>query len=124
MLVISETALTLVEADELQALVAHEIGHEYLGTDHERASRLGDHSRLKELELLCDAFAIVTIHGLGKDPSRLIAGIEKIMRHNQQLFGTAVNESGYPTLSERREFAPAVRTWAARGRPANAHRQE
>ena len=30
-LLISETALTLVEADELQALVAHEIGHEYPG---------------------------------------------------------------------------------------------
>ncbi len=114
--VISEPALTLVDADELQALVAHEIGHEYLWTDYERASRLGDHSRLKELELLCDAFAIVTIRGLGKDPSRLITGIEKFMHYNERLFGTTYNESGYPTLFERREFARAVRTWAARGR--------
>lgn len=113
---ISNTALALVKADELQALVAHEIGHEYLSADHARASRLGDHSRLKELELLCDAFAIVTLQGLGLDPSRLMAGVEKITRYNRQVFGTAVNETGYPTLSERREFARAVRAWAARGR--------
>ena len=116
-LLISETALTLVEADELQALVAHEIGHEYLWTDSERASRLGDHSRLKELELLCDAFAIVTLQGLGMDPSRLISGYrEDHPLQPSELFGTAVNETGYPTLSERREFARAVRAWAARGR--------
>ena len=115
-LLISETALSLVEADELQALVAHEIGHEYLRTDYDRASRLGDQSRLEEVELLCDAFAIVTLQGLGMNPSRLITGIERIMHYNEQLFGTAYNQSGYPTLFERREFARAVRAWVARGR--------
>jgi hypothetical protein len=99
-------------------------GRSHLWTDYERASKLGDHGRLKELELLCDAFAIVTLQGLGMDPSRLITGIEKILIYNRQLFGPAVNESGYPTLSERREFARAVRPWAARGRPAGAPRQE
>ena len=114
--VISITALALVEAAELQALVAHEIGHEYVWIDYERASRLGDHSRLKELELLCDAFAIVTLQGLGLDPSRLIAGVEKITRYNRKLFGTALNEAGYPTVAERREFARTVSAWVARDR--------
>ena len=105
-----------MSADELQAMVAHEIGHEYLWIDYERASKLGDYSRLKELELLCDAVAIVTLQALGLDPSRLMAGVEKITRYNRELFGTAVNETGYPTLSERREFARAVAAWVARDR--------
>jgi predicted Zn-dependent protease len=113
---ISKTALSLVNSEELQALMAHEIGHEYIWIDHERASRLRDYHRLKELELLCDAVAIVTLQRLGVDPSRLIASVEKITRHNRQHFGTAVDETGYPTLFERREFARAVRKWAARGR--------
>lgn len=108
---ISKTALILLDADELQALMAHEIGHEYLWVEHERASRRGDHGRLKELELLCDGIAILTLQGLGLDPSRLIAGVEKITRYNQQVFATAVNESGYPPLAERREFGRAVRAW-------------
>src|SRR5687768_188254 len=66
-ILISEAALTLVDADELQALLAHEIGHEYVWSERERSFRLADRSRLKDLELMCDAIAIVTLHGLGMD---------------------------------------------------------
>ena len=36
-ILISEPALTLLDADELQALVAHEVGHEYVWTERERS---------------------------------------------------------------------------------------
>lgn len=112
-ILISEAALTLVDADELQALLAHEIGHEYVWTERERAFQLADHIRLKNLELMCDAIAIVTLHGLGMDASRLMTGVQKISRFNRERFGTAVNEQDYPTVAQRRAFAGAVATWTS-----------
>jgi predicted Zn-dependent protease len=105
---VSEAALTLLDADELQASLAHEIGHGYVWTERERAFELGDHKRLKDLELVCDAIAIVTLHGLGMDVSRLMSGIEKTSRFNRKRLGTANNERDYPTLGERRAFARAM----------------
>jgi hypothetical protein len=110
-ILISEPALTLLDADELQALVAHEIGHEYVWTERERAFQLADRSRLKDLELMCDGIAIVTLHGLGMDVSRLMAGVQKISRFNRERFGTANNERNYPTLAQRQAFARAVVKW-------------
>jgi hypothetical protein len=65
-------------------------------------------NRLKELELVCDGIAIVTPHGLGMDPSRLMAGVEKISRFNRERFGTAINKGSYPTVRQRRAFARAL----------------
>ncbi|MGB2713883.1 MAG: M48 family metalloprotease [Vicinamibacterales bacterium] len=119
---ISETALELMEAADLQALMAHEIAHEYIWTQRERASRLRDYYRLKELELLSDAIAIVILHGLGLDPSRLMATVEKLTRYNRKVLGVTIDESGYPTLSERREFARRVTAWVARASPPRSSR--
>src|SRR5262245_5907837 len=91
-LLISEAALTLLDAGELQALLAHEIAHEYMWTERERAFQRADRSRLKDLELLCDGIAIVMLHGLGIDVSRLMAGVRRISRFNRERFGTANNE--------------------------------
>ena len=113
-ILISEPALTLLDANELQALVAHEVGHEYISAERERAFLLADHSRLKDLELICDAIAVVTLHGLGMDVSRLMAGLEKISRFNRKQFGTADNEKDYPTVAERGAFAAAVAAWIVR----------
>jgi hypothetical protein len=105
---ITKTALTLLEAEELQAQVAHEIGHQYVWADYADATARGDHRRLKDLELSCDAIAIVTLHGLAMDPSRLMTGVEKITQYNLTVRKTSVDDSNYPTLSERREFARSV----------------
>lgn len=112
-IVISEAALMLVDASELQALLAHEIGHEYLWAERERAVRIADRNRLKDLELACDAIAIVTLHELGMDVSRLMTGVEKISRFNRERFGAARNEGDYPTVAQRRAFARAVATWTS-----------
>jgi hypothetical protein len=110
-ILISEAALTLLDADELQALMAHEIGHEYVWTERERAFSLADRKGLKDLELVCDAIAIVTLHELRMDASRLMTGIQKIGRFNRQRFGTAINARDYPTVAQRQAFAGAVTAW-------------
>jgi hypothetical protein len=110
---VSEPALRLLEAEDLQALVAHEAGHEYVWDEREQAARRTDHRRLRELELVCDAIAVVTLHGLGLDPGRLVSGIEKVARFNVQFGGAITNHRDYPTVAERRAFARAVAAWIA-----------
>jgi len=114
-ILISKSAFILLDAEELQAVAAHEIAHEYFTGDYESASRTLDHRRLKDLELLCDAIAIVTIHRLGMNPARLLAAVERITRHNHKLFPTSIDDTNYPTIAERRAFARKVTAWLQAG---------
>lgn len=120
-LLISGTALGLLPVEDLRAQVAHELGHEYFATEHDRATQAEDRQRLRELELMCDAIGMVMLHDLGMDPSRLMRSVEKLTLYNRRMFQTAVDESGYPTLDERRKFAAAVRRWIAKGKAGASH---
>ena len=115
-ILISEHALTVLEAEDLQALVAHETGHEYFTADYDSALGRQDKPRLKQLELICDAVAIATLERLHIDSARLVSAVEKITRYNQLHRPGRVDESGYPTLSERRAFARQVLAWLAHAR--------
>jgi hypothetical protein len=111
---ISEPALELLNAAELQAMAAHEIGHEYVWFEWERARRDADQARLKALELVCDAIAAITLQTIGIDPSILMDGLEAIERFNRQRLGPPRNEKNYPTLAERRAFAHEIQQWLLR----------
>jgi len=115
-ILISAPALKVLEAEELQALVAHELGHEYFIAGDEPMSGRPNERRLKELELMCDAVAIVTLERLHLDSSRLVSAVEKITRYNRLHRPGKMDESGYPTLSERRVFARQVLAWLRRAR--------
>jgi hypothetical protein len=119
--IISERALALLDVEELRALVAHEIAHEYVWTEYERAAQRGDAKRLRQLELVCDAIAVVTLYNLGRKATPLINGFKKMMDFNRVTLGTPINEINYPTLPQRREFARKVEAWTA-GRAASAVR--
>jgi len=108
---ISAPAVALLSAAELQAVAGHEIGHEYVWTEYGRARQDADQQRLKDLELVCDAIAVVTLRRLRIEPSNVILAIEKISRFNRQRFGVANNEQNYPTLTERRTFAREIQRW-------------
>jgi predicted Zn-dependent protease len=108
---ITEPALRLLDVEELQALVAHEVGHEYVWAEYERSRAHSDSRRVKTLELVCDGIAAVIVRQLGLDPGRLIAGIEKMTIFNRQRFGPTDNEHDYPTVAERRAFVRAVDAW-------------
>jgi Zn-dependent protease with chaperone function len=111
---VSEPALDLLDADELQALVAHEIGHEYFWGEYVLARRDGSQPFLRRLELLCDGFAVITLVHAGVSPERLTSALEKIVRYNRDRFGVAQNEDSYPALAERRRFVRRLVEWLGR----------
>lgn len=103
-LLISLHALTLLTSEELEALVAHEIGHEYVWQQYAHAKLSGDTRQLRELELVCDAIAIRTLVRLGILPERLQTATEKISWYNRERLGVALDQSNYPSLKERRQL--------------------
>ena len=110
-LLISERALGVLDADQLRAAVAHEAAHEYVWEEWQRADKRDDWKRLRELELVCDGIAVVILQQLGLETSSLIRGFEKLTYLNLLWLGPPPNPSGYPTLAERREFASEVGAW-------------
>jgi hypothetical protein len=111
-ILISDAALDLLDAEELQASVAHEIGHEYVWAEYRDATQRHDNRRLKELELICDGLAILTLRRVGLDPAFLPTAAEKITNFNLLSTGPAWNAERYPSAGERRRFAQAVVSWA------------
>jgi hypothetical protein len=54
---------------ELRGIVAHELAHEYLWKERDRAREEKDESSLREIELFCDVVAATTLKSIGDDPS-------------------------------------------------------
>lgn len=111
-LLISDTALDLLNVDELQASVAHEIGHEYVWAAYLEASERNDERRLKELELICDGIGILTLQRAGLSAAPLLRAAEKVANYNRLSTGPAANGDRYPTPDERKRFAQAIRAWS------------
>jgi hypothetical protein len=108
---VSKAALDLLEPAELQALVAHEVGHEYFWSEYAHARRIDDRSLLRTLELLCDGVAIVTLRRAGGNARQLIAALDKVVRYNRDRFGAALNEDHYPAIEVRRRFSIRLVEW-------------
>jgi Peptidase family M48 len=106
-LLISRPALQLVSSAELQALVAHEIGHEYFWDEYQRADQRNDTHVLRDVELKCDGIAALTLVELGLDPRIMTSALRKLTRFNKKLGATA-NFRSYPAPSARERFALAV----------------
>lgn len=103
-LLISLPALRLLTAEELQALVAHEMGHEYVWTQYADARSRNDAKQLRELELACDTIAVRVLAEQAISPERLQTGIEKTLWYNRDRLGVALNENHYPSLKQRRRL--------------------
>ena len=107
-LVISRPALRNLSAAELQALVAHEIGHDYFWRDFEDKVARGDKNGLQELELRCDGIAVLTLVALQLDPVTLTDGLRNLARFND-LIGATANADEYPSLRQRERFIKVFR---------------
>jgi hypothetical protein len=117
-ILISNPALNLLTQEELQALAAHEAGHEYVWSEFEKARHVKDFERMQELELFCDAVSVITMRRAGLDPSRLISSIEALMHYTQEHFGVDPDdpdERRYVAPDKREKFIRIASKWAASG---------
>jgi hypothetical protein len=115
-ILISRGALDEIDPRELQAVAAHELGHEYFWDEYEKAGFERDEDRVRELELRCDGIAVLTLRRLGLDPRHLTDALTHLTWYNERK-GARLTTGPYPSLSQRarfvhaltRSFAPAVR---------------
>jgi Zn-dependent protease with chaperone function len=104
---VSEEAIDLLTAEELQAVVAHELAHEYFSDEYEAARKNQRYDTVKEIELRCDAISIVTMKGLRLDSGALLSGVAKLTTFNERR-GFPNNPNLAPSTEERASFSRAV----------------
>jgi len=105
-LLISEKALSLLSAEELLAVVAHEMGHEYFWGEFVEARQWKQYETMRELELRCDAIAIITLLRLRIDSANLISGLSRMNSFNARTVNT--DNRPYPSSGERFKFIRAM----------------
>jgi hypothetical protein len=103
---VSRPALRLLSALELQALVAHEIGHEYFWKEEQNLRKKDSNAR-RELELRCDAIAILTLLQLDLDPALVVSAAQTLTRFNERI-GMRTDAEQYPSVAEREQFTRAL----------------
>jgi Zn-dependent protease with chaperone function len=106
-LLISREALRVIDTNELVAIAAHELGHDYLWHEYADAQRENNMRRLQELELRCDGFAVITMTSLRVGPERLVSAVTKLARYNEHMFGK-LNDPRYVPLDQRIRFIRSV----------------
>jgi Peptidase family M48 len=115
---VTQEALNILEADELAALVAHEMGHDGDWDAYVTAMQEHQIERMRELELKSDGIAVLTLQRLGLSSERLVTAVRKMMRYNDwrdrmagvtpQAGGTLTNAERYVSLTDRVAFIRAV----------------
>lgn len=102
-LLLSRDALSLVDAEELQVLVAHELAHELFWDEYQAARAEQAAARIQELELRCDGVALSALRGRGHVADSLTRAVTKMTRYNERLGATAT-AGAYVSLKERTRF--------------------
>ena len=111
-LLISEPALNLLPAPELQAVVAHELGHEYFWVEFMEARQQKKHELIREIELRCDGVAVIAMLRLGLDPAKLDSALTRIRMFNARVVSSDLLY--HPQPDERSRFIHAMRELAKR----------
>jgi len=109
--VVSEDALDLLSAEELQAVIAHELGHEYFAAEFALARNNKQWDKVKEVELRCDAISIITMKSLGLNPDALVSGVTKLTNFNEG-HGVKNNPNLVTSLDDRLRFCQTMRKLA------------
>lgn len=106
-LFLSENIFRLLSTEELQAVVAHELGHEYFWGELLQARGQKNYALLREIELRCDGIAVITLNRLGVDALKLLSAITKLTTFNAQ---DIISDPLYhPLLSDRIDFIRGMR---------------
>jgi hypothetical protein len=105
-LLISEPALNLLTLEELQATVAHELGHEYFWGELMEARQQKKREMMREIELRCDGVAVIALRRLGLDSAKLVSALSRMRMLNARIVDT--DPLFHPQPDERSRFIRAM----------------
>jgi Zn-dependent protease with chaperone function len=101
--VISNEVMKIVGDDDaaLVGIIAHELAHEYVALQMLRALQSGDLTKIRELELFCDAVAVVALLNLGLDPRSYARALQRIATHSQASAQLNNGSRSHPAIEAR-----------------------
>lgn len=101
--VISTEVMKIVGNDDaaLVGIIAHELAHEYVALQMLRALESGDLTKIRELELFCDAMAVVVLLNLRQDTTRYARALQRIATHSPASAQLNNGSSTHPTIDAR-----------------------
>lgn len=105
-LLLSENIFRVLSTAELQAVVAHELGHEYFWGELMLARRQKNYDRMREIELRCDGIAVIALERLGLDAKSLISALTAMDAFNRM--NSTPDRWLYPENQERFAFIRAM----------------
>jgi hypothetical protein len=103
-LIITQKALDLLSAQEMQAVVAHELAHEWYWDEYQLARECKQDDRMQEIELRCDGIAILALVRLRLNPSHIISAMRKMGNYDRD----TAEASRYVTPDGRLTFARSM----------------
>lgn len=101
-LLISSGLLQVLSDEELLALSAHEVGHQYFRREFARAEDAGDSRALRIIELKCDAIAVLSLLILNRKPASLARGLAWVKGPAYEI--VAGDTSTHPDLGVRQRL--------------------
>lgn len=103
-LIITQKALDLLSKQEIQAVAAHELAHEWYWDEYRLARESKQDDKVQEIELRCDGIAILALGRLGLNPSPMMSALRKMGRYDKDTWGAKY----YTALDERLTFARSM----------------
>jgi len=101
--IVITTKLMLITSDaEIRGIIAHELAHEYVWEERQKAQLANDESALRESELFCDAVAVTTLKEIGDDPVSYAKALERLTYIGMHVGSATRSESRtHPSLDVR-----------------------
>lgn len=96
----STSIFKILTDDEAAALIAHEIGHLFLGKELAESRDNKDDRLARIIELKCDVISLITLKKLKINPAVLITAIKKLIRAREKL-GLETDSDQSPSLKDR-----------------------
>jgi hypothetical protein len=110
--IITQKALDLFSKEEIQAVVAHELAHEWYWDEYRLARGSNQSDKVQEIELRCDGIAILALDRLQLSSSQLVSALQKMRRYDSRTSGA----NYYVTPEERLTFARSMIIWISTSR--------
>ena len=101
-LIITSKLMFITSESELRGIVAHELAHDYLWEERDRAFKEKNESLLREIELFCDAVAAITLKEIGDDPAYYAQALKRMTYVGSTAGNTTRSETKtHPSLDAR-----------------------